>query len=357
MEWPAWKRRLVATPPLVLGLTVIFGLPIYATWQALSYEPGTAHVERCREEPTNLRKGPDTTLVCYGTWRTESGQRGSGPIGGTDTSDVGTELRVWVAGDSATATYPWWWWLFAGFGVAMVLGFVGALVWAIVSARRHGDAFKPAVPRNWDIPDAFDPRGRPALYAAPQVVVTWETGMTEVRYEFVTRDGRLLAKGEEADVSLAARARRSLGHGPGPARIRLTCRAEDGTTMFTLDKPAGYVAGPKSVTVLGPRGEVVGSVVSLSRNPFKQRYTLRDAHGRELVQLWQPRRWMARTFLVVDGSGYEVARLADPLDERLFAKHPYLLVLQFRFQPPEPLHTLLLAAVPGINLLSGAHTK
>src|SRR5690606_1505072 len=91
-EWPTRKRLLVGIPMLLIALTVWLGIPTYFTWKALSGEPATAYVERCDE-----RNGE---TVCYGTWRTETGQPGSGRIDGAFSSDVGAERRVWVTGDS-----------------------------------------------------------------------------------------------------------------------------------------------------------------------------------------------------------------------------------------------------------------
>ena len=216
-------------------------------------------------------------------------------------------------------------------------------------------ASRAAPPRGWEVPDPFDARGRPLLYAAPEVVITWETRTTEVAYTFTSRDGRLLATGHEPDLSAARRAGRVL-IGPGRARIRLVCRTEDGAPVFTLAKRAAYFGlHPTAVMVRSPRDEILGSVALGGADPARSGYLLRDADGHDLARVSRPS-GKTRTHVVVDPSGTEVARLTDPLDVGMSDKHALVrLIVQFRSPPAEPLHTLLLAAVPGINFLSGEH--
>ena len=329
---------------LLIALTVWLGIPTYFTWKALSGEPATAYVERCDE-----RTGE---TVCYGTWRTETGQPGSGRIDGAFSSDVGAERRVWVTGDSATTTPPWSWWIPVGlWGVATAVGMV--LVIRAIIDRRHGKQPKPPYVIDWEPPAAFESPDRPSLYACPEVVITRRRDLTAVTYELTTRDGASLGTCQEPSVPVTRRIRRFLGYGLGSGRLRLVCTADDGAFLFTIDveqSPWGWM-GLESAWVYGKDELVLGSIERVNRNPLHPRLLVRATDDSELARV-QRSSWGTGSYQVIDRSGVEVARLVDPTTATSMGVSGYRWILQFRRQPDEPLHTLLLALIPATHLLT-----
>ena len=83
------RRIIVSVVFVLIALGASSFWPVVLTYTFVAGEKGTAHVAECHKK----RQGR-STLVCTGTWRTESGKNGSGEIYGLDRDQVGDSVPI-----------------------------------------------------------------------------------------------------------------------------------------------------------------------------------------------------------------------------------------------------------------------
>lgn len=171
----------------------------------------------------------------------------------------------------------------------------------------------------------------------------------EASYQVFSSEGAPLANVREIDLSALMKIARfffSENSANFPAKLQLS--APTGEPLLIVDKPFAFYR-PK-VKVLRPDGMLIGYIAS----QFKlmgSRFNLLDANGGEVGEI--SGNWTGWEFSITDAQGTQIAQVSKRfagLTKEFFTTADRYAV-QFSYQLPEPLLSLVIASSVTIDLV------
>lgn len=184
--------------------------------------------------------------------------------------------------------------------------------------------------------------GGGSLFSEPVLVVNQKAKLIELTNEYAVFDQHGTALGSVVQVGQSAlrKAARLLFSFDQYMKHRLEIRDAHGRPLLLLTRPAKFVKS--RVLVARPDGSPVGEIVQ--QNAIGKINFALMADGRQIGAI-KAENWRAWNFAIVDHSGAEVARITktwEGLAKTMFTTADNY-VLQIHYQLPEPLLSLVVA--------------